>query len=125
MILSMLFDRFVKKTPVSVMTRAAMEYTLAPKALDELFDDIADRNFCTLGLLTGIAKRKAYHLIRQHANLPIVSPGTLRRCGRKRAGGVSSSPRRSWIPKAHPGRCVGSLCDWTSPRVTGTPRLRS
>ena len=43
MILSKLFDRFVKKTPVSVMTRAAMEYALAPEALDELFDDIADR----------------------------------------------------------------------------------
>jgi hypothetical protein len=53
---------------------------------------IADRNFCTLGLLTGIAQRRAYYIIRQHANLPIVSSGTLRRCGRMQTGEVFEQP---------------------------------
>jgi IS4 transposase len=49
---------------------------------------IADRNFCTRTLLTGIADRHAYFVIRQHANLPIHSAGTLRSCGRTDTGEV-------------------------------------
>jgi hypothetical protein len=45
MILSKLFDRFVKKTPVSVSARAAMEYALAPKALDSLFAQHAEQQY--------------------------------------------------------------------------------
>ncbi len=49
---------------------------------------IADRNFCTRGILFGLASRMAYFAIRQHANLPIVSAGTLRRCGKTATGDV-------------------------------------
>lgn len=49
---------------------------------------IADRNFCTLGFLFGLARRPAYFAIRQHANLPIVSAETLRRRGRTETGMV-------------------------------------
>jgi len=49
---------------------------------------IADRNFCTTGLLTGIAQRPAYFLIRHHANLRVVSEGAVRRCGRTETGEV-------------------------------------
>lgn len=40
-----MFDRFVAKTPVSVLARAAMEYALAPDALDALFSQHADRQY--------------------------------------------------------------------------------
>ena len=49
---------------------------------------IADRNFCTLGFLFGVSKRKGFFVIRQHAQLPIVSAGTLRHRGRTDSGEV-------------------------------------
>jgi hypothetical protein len=49
---------------------------------------IADRNFCTLGFLFGLANRPAHFIIRQHANLPIESCGTLRRRGSTDSGSV-------------------------------------
>jgi IS4 transposase len=47
---------------------------------------IADRNFCTLGFLFGVAVRGGFFVIRQHAQLPVVSQGTLRRRGRTESG---------------------------------------
>ena len=49
---------------------------------------VADRNFCTFGLLAGIARRGAFFAIRHHANLRIISSGTLRKCGRTDTGEV-------------------------------------
>lgn len=49
---------------------------------------IADRNFCTAGLLTGISAKHASYVIRQHAGLAIISAGTLRQCGRTDTGDV-------------------------------------
>jgi hypothetical protein len=48
---------------------------------------IADRNFCTAGLLSGIGKQ-AFYVIRHHANLKVVSAGTMRRRGRSDTGEV-------------------------------------
>jgi Transposase DDE domain len=53
---------------------------------------IADRNFCTLGFLFGLANREAHFVIRQHAHLPIESCGTLRRRGRTDSGEVFEQP---------------------------------
>lgn len=49
---------------------------------------IADRNFCTIALLEGIAARQGFFVIRHHANLPIQSAGTLRHRGRIDTGEV-------------------------------------
>jgi hypothetical protein len=49
---------------------------------------IGDRNFCTVGFLQGIAARNGSFVIRQHANLPIASSGTLHRRGRCSTGAV-------------------------------------
>jgi len=50
---------------------------------------LADRNFCVLAFLFAMAcERKAFFGIRQHANLPIDSAGTLRKCGRTETGVV-------------------------------------
>ena len=47
---------------------------------------IADRNFCTLGFLLGVAERGGFFVIRQHGQMPVVSTGTLRRQGRANGG---------------------------------------
>ena len=49
---------------------------------------IADRNFCTVSFLSGIADRPAFFCIRQHANFPVASFGELRSHGRCRTGEV-------------------------------------
>jgi hypothetical protein len=49
---------------------------------------IADRNFCTLGFLFGLKGKEASFAIRQHANLPIASSGTLRSRGHTDTGAV-------------------------------------
>jgi IS4 transposase len=49
---------------------------------------IADRNFCTTMLLTGLAKRGSFFVIRHHANMTIVTAGTRRSCGRTDTGAV-------------------------------------
>ena len=69
----------------------AQERSLSPEvlALVEARDCwIADRNFCTAALLFGIASRGAFFVIRHHANLRIVSSGTLRHQGRTETGDV-------------------------------------
>jgi IS4 transposase len=45
MILGPVFERFVNASPLSVMTRATLEHTLAASALDELFDGAAARGY--------------------------------------------------------------------------------
>jgi len=69
----------------------AQERSMTPEllALVEAGDCwIADRNFCTSALLNGIAARGAFFAIRHHANLRIVSSGTLRRRGRTETGEI-------------------------------------
>lgn len=45
MFLESVFDRFAKKSPVTVMTRALLEYALNPKALDEVFGKHAVKQY--------------------------------------------------------------------------------
>jgi len=49
---------------------------------------VADRNFCTLSFLFGIARRGAYFVIRQHGQMPWESAGPRRRVGRISSGTV-------------------------------------
>jgi Transposase DDE domain len=62
---------------------AAVLETVQPK--DVWIDD---RNFCTLGLLTGIANRHAFFVTRQHKGLPYEEVTPLRRRGRVEGGEV-------------------------------------
>jgi len=45
MLLSKVFERFVKQRPVTVMARAAMEHALAPEELDALFEANTDKQY--------------------------------------------------------------------------------
>jgi len=47
---------------------------------------VADRNFCTLGLLFAIAQRQGFFVIRQHGKLPGKLVGQRRPCGRGDTG---------------------------------------
>ena len=43
--LSPIFERFVEKSPVTIMVRAMMEVILAPEKLDELFAQTAQTGY--------------------------------------------------------------------------------
>jgi hypothetical protein len=67
----------------------AQERSLLPEVLatvraGELW--IEDRNFCTLGLLFGIERKRAFFLVREHKSLPWQAIGKLRRVGRTETG---------------------------------------
>jgi hypothetical protein len=67
------------------------ERSLTPQILELVRERdvwLADRNFCTVALLAGIVDRDGFYVIRQHANLPITSMGTLRTRGRTDSGTV-------------------------------------
>ena len=69
----------------------AQERTLLPKLLESVEAKdlwIADRNFCTLAFLFGIAQRGAKFAIRQHGNLPFELKGRRKRIGETETGVV-------------------------------------
>lgn len=45
MILSDVFERFSQDSPLSVMAQAVMENALNPRILDELFEEVAEKQF--------------------------------------------------------------------------------
>lgn len=56
MLFNEVFERFEKKSPLAVMTRATMEYALDPVALDELFDATADRQYTRKLLFSAVVE---------------------------------------------------------------------
>ncbi len=69
----------------------AQERSLTPEILTRVSEQevwVADRNFCTIPLLFGIAQRDAFFVIRQHANLPFEALGPLKHCGQTETGEV-------------------------------------
>jgi IS4 transposase len=45
MVLDNIFERFAEQSPVTVMARAALEHALDPRAIDALFEDVAQRQY--------------------------------------------------------------------------------
>jgi len=69
----------------------AQERSLLPTLLESMEAQdlwIADRNFCTIGFLFGIASRRGKFIIRQHGNLPYVLKGRRKRVGETDTGTV-------------------------------------
>ena len=66
--------------------RTLLEPVIAAAGPGDVY--LADRNFCTLGFLFGLANRSSHFIIRQHANLPVESRGSLRRRGRTESGEI-------------------------------------
>jgi len=67
----------------------AQERSLLPELLETVERKdlwIADRNFCTVGFLFGIASRSGKFIIRQHGNLPYSLTGRRKRIGETETG---------------------------------------
>src|SRR4051794_1831409 len=45
MVLDDIFERFAEQSPVTVMARAALEHALDPRAIDALFEDVAEHQY--------------------------------------------------------------------------------
>jgi hypothetical protein len=56
MVLDAIFERFMKRSPLTVMTRATMEHALDDAALDALFDRTADRQYTRKLLFSAIVE---------------------------------------------------------------------
>ena len=54
--LSPIFERFVEKSPVTIMVRAMMEVVLAPEKLDELFEQTAQTGYTRELLFSSLVK---------------------------------------------------------------------
>jgi hypothetical protein len=73
----------------------AQERRLLPQVLQHVEEDqlwIEDRNFCTLGLMFGIARRGAAFVVRQHGQLQGELLGRATRKGTTRSGPVYEQP---------------------------------
>lgn len=83
----------------------AQERSLSEKLI-ELVDAndvwIADRNFCTSFLLSGVASRNAFYVIRHHASMRMASAGTMREIGRTDTGTVYEQPVTILTPDGKP-----------------------
>lgn len=66
--------------------RSFLTAVLAGVKAQELW--LADRNFCTLGFLFGLAKKEACFAIRQHGNLPFEETSKWRQIGHTQTGTV-------------------------------------
>lgn len=69
MILESVFEQFVNKSPLSVMARATIEHVLGASALNELFDNTAERGYTkellfstTVDLMSLVVCGKALHV---------------------------------------------------------------
>jgi IS4 transposase len=87
--------------------RSLLDQVLPTVRLKDLW--IADRNFCTLGFLFGIARRKGRFLIRHHANMPMQKIGRNRLIGKSETGRVFEQNVRITDPETERSiavRCV-------------------
>jgi hypothetical protein len=82
----------------------AQERSLAPQLLEQVRPGelwIADRNFCTTAMLSGVVRQGACFLIRQHAStLTWEEAGPWRDKGACEAGKLAEQPVRVWDPQA-------------------------
>jgi IS4 transposase len=53
-VLDDIFERFVQQSPVSVMVRAAIEHALSPRAIDALFERVAERQYTRTLLFSSV-----------------------------------------------------------------------
>jgi IS4 transposase len=73
----------------------AQERSLIPDVLGTVEADdlwIEDRNFCTLGFIIGVAKRRGFVLVREHKGLPWRAKSASRYVGRTESGRVYEQP---------------------------------
>jgi len=79
------FERFLKESPISVMSRATIEHALSAPALDELFDRTAERGYTkellfstTVDVMSLVVGGKALHVQAAYQHLRERVPVTLK-----------------------------------------------
>lgn len=77
--------------------RSLLDQVLPTVRLNDLW--IADRNFCTLGFLFGIARRKGRFIIRHHASMPMEKIGQRKLIGESETGPVSEQKAKMLDPE--------------------------
>lgn len=102
--------------------RSLLDPVLAAVSSRDVY--IADRNFCTLGFLLGVAERDGFFVIRQHAHLPIESAGTLRQRGRTESG-VLLEQRITLRQEARNSRRQRATSAEVAAQVEGAPGERT
>ena len=86
--------------------RSLLDQVLPTVRLNDLW--IADRNFCTLGFLLGIAGRKGRFIIRHHASMPMEKIGRRKRIGDSETGRVFEQKAKITDPET--GRPITVRC---------------
>jgi hypothetical protein len=64
-----LFDRFVAKSPVSVMVRGTLEYALQPQQLDDLFARHSEHQYTRDLLFSSVVDLMSLVVSRTHASV--------------------------------------------------------
>jgi hypothetical protein len=54
MVLDPIFERFAEQSPITVMARAALEHALNPRAIDELFEHLSERQYTRTLLFSSV-----------------------------------------------------------------------
>jgi Transposase DDE domain len=105
----------------------AQERRLIGQVLQHVSEDqlwIEDRNFCTLGLMFGMARRGAAFVVRQHGQVQGELLGRLTRKGASRSGGVYEQPMLVRDPESGETMRVRRITvKLTEPTRNGDPAL--
>ena len=76
MLLNDVFERFAQDSPVPVMVRALLENTLSPQSVDELFENVAERQYTRTLLFSSVVDLMGLvvNRIRPAVNAAIIAP---------------------------------------------------
>ena len=116
MILGPVFERFINDSPISVMSRATIEHTLAASALDELFERTAERGYTrellfstTVDLMSLVVCGKAPHVQSAYKHLLERVPVTLK-CVYEKLQNIETHVSAELVRHVA-GRCQGLITE--------------
>src|SRR5262245_47037633 len=120
MILVPVFERFINASPLSVMSRATIEYALSAKALDDLFDRTAQSGYTrellfstTVDLMSLVVCGKSHQVQSAYQQLREQVPVTLK-CVYEKLHNIET------IVSAELVRCVAARCGRLITELGGT-----
>jgi hypothetical protein len=116
MILGPVFEQFVKESPLSVMSRATIEYALPASFLDSLFESTAERGYTkellfstTVDLMSLVACGRVPHVQSAYNRLCERIPVTLK-CVYEKLQHLETEVSAEMV-RAVAGRCQGLITE--------------
>lgn len=110
------FERFLKDSPLSVMSRATIEHALSASALDALFDRTAERGYTrellfstTVDLMSLVVGGKALHVQAAYQHLRDRVPVTLK-CVYDKLRNIETGVSAGLVAHVS-GRCAGLIAE--------------